>query len=135
MLTKTLGVLAIGSALLLGSAAAARAGDFCIHPTITSDTLVLKGFTLPAKGACKEARGFWVGSLFTSGSACRSSDGDDVFFNLTTVGVPGTSFREIDSLVLHVSSDQGSVTYCTLDGSCFGEPIVHVNCGKTIPIP
>jgi hypothetical protein len=127
--------MVIGLTFLLGSAAAAQAGDYCIG--VAGGTLALKAFSLPSKGTCKEARGFYIsnGGFFTSGSACRSTDGSDVSFDLTTVGSAGSSFREIDSLVLHLPSEIGEGSFCVVDtgsaGGCSTHIIAHIPCSPT----
>jgi hypothetical protein len=67
---------------LAGSAAVSSAADMSDREDFTK--LVLKAFSLPSKGTCKEYRGFQrVGSSqvsWVNGAVCASSDNDHVSF-------------------------------------------------------
>ena len=95
---KTIGTLlllmastATGTTTFLGSALPAAAGDFCLEDNFTN-TIVGKGFSLPAKGTCKVFQGFFPGSADTVldtglfGQACGSSDNKRIRFHLTAMG-------------------------------------------------
>jgi hypothetical protein len=104
------------------------AADFCIDFDDGEQTFVLKGFSLPGKGACKEYRGFTVpGSPFWfTGTACASSDNDHITFASMAISNPGTV----------TVSDRFTLARSTLEGTgveCIVDTIFGGSCQQNIP--
>jgi hypothetical protein len=133
-------------AMVLASSATAAAADMCFLRS-NGALLILKAFSLPAKGACKDVRGFYpaepsVGPFWVTGSACGSSDGDHISFVQTWMP-RGTAFIVSGNL----GSDQFTVKRLTLTGegrscSLTGSDcdvyysIARVACNPaTVPVP
>jgi hypothetical protein len=131
-----------GLGLLLGSVTSAQAAaDYCIIVGNLTTTLALKSFSLPGKGRCVEARGFYKGApaspLFANGSACTASDGSQAVFVLTA---SADDFHQIQRLTLDLPAALGSGRICTLDtgagGACETVAIGRVTCfPAVVPVP
>ena len=136
---KALGAVLVATVFLLGNAAIVTAGDFCLSHS-SGDTLVLKAFSLPGKGVCKETRGFYSGAVyFVTGMACGSSDLDHVTFFHTAVSQDGGQVFT-DRFSLSRTTLSGSGKGCELDtgfgGSCGLATWTKVDCSpKTVPVP
>ena len=145
-------VAAVTAAILLGNAAIAAAADMCFilqFPlnSLTVNTLVLKSFTLPARGTCKETRGFYTGGWqygpgphWVTGMACGSSDGNHVTFVHT--GIHESGVRMItDKFTFDRRNRWGEGKECFPDpeeeGSCYSEVMrwTEVLCGGIVPVP
>jgi hypothetical protein len=124
--------------ILLLTQGAARAADTCFD---TGLTLVLKSFSLPAKGKCKTFRGFYLlpdTSLLSwlNGSACASTDDTQITF-LGNGFAPGGSVQYTDHFVLPRTTLTTSLTECYTNGSpCITVPISLIECTpKKVPVP
>jgi hypothetical protein len=124
-------VALVTAGLLLGNAAAAAAADLCLDSPLS---LVLKAFTPPARGVCKETRGFYREALiWMSGTACGSSDGDDITFAQT--GVAGTVLVT-DTFRLNRQTMSGPGVLCVVGGQCFPDTWTKMACQPTtVPVP
>jgi hypothetical protein len=138
---RSLGLVTVFALALVP--ATARAVDTCFN--VASSTLVLKAFALPPKGACKDARGFFLVSgqpWWLDGSACGSSDGTHVTLALAATLPDGGPFAA-ESLLVTVdrASGSGPMRQCVLDtgngGGCTSGIAVHkIACSpSTIPVP
>ena len=145
-------VVAVTAAILLGNAAIAVGADMCLaltfsqlpHPTL--NTLILKDFSLPARGKCKETRGFYTGGPagpgphWVTGMACGSSDGDHVTFVHTGIHDSGTRMIA-DKFTFDRRLRMGLGKECFPDpeeeGSCYSELMrwEEVLCGGAVPVP
>ena len=95
-------VVAVTAAILLGNAAIAVGADMCLVLSFSNtsyivNTLILKDFSLPARGKCKETQGFYTGGPpfgpgphWVTGMACGSSNGDHITFVHTGIHESGT---------------------------------------------
>lgn len=126
-------------AALLASAAWATAADFCFHSG--SDTVALKAFSPPARGRCKDYRGFYTGggSIWVHGTACGSSDSARVTF-FHEVNGDGGSMAFTEQFVLDRQTMSGSGIICLLDtgfgGSCGPRTYAATTCSDPIvPVP
>ena len=101
----------VTAALLLGSAALAGAADFCLD-----NQVVLKAFSPPGHGACKEYRGVRLvpGDHFVSGAVCGSSDSLTITFTHLMVGDDIRSQR----ITLERATLKGTFTECKLGNCC-----------------
>lgn len=131
--------LALGVFLLASPVTNARAADYCLHAG--TGTIVLKAFSLPGKGVCKDARGFFLLSdepWWLNGMACGSSDGAHVTFT-QLVHLP--DLVESFAYTLNRASSTGSLRQCVLDtgngGSCVsGIAVSETPCNPTkVPVP
>jgi hypothetical protein len=115
------------------------AADYCFN--IAGNTLVLKAFSLPGKGVCKDARGFFRLSSdvwWLDGMACGSSDGTHVTFSQLAQppGLVETFLYTVDTETL-----TGSLRQCVVDsgsgGSCVsGIALNKVPCSPAkVPVP
>ena len=141
----TMRALLVAVGLLLGSAVVAAAADFCILFNGGANTIVLKTFTLPVKGTCKDTRGFTPpgNPFWIKGTACGSSDGADITFFSTSLSSDG-SFYATDFFKLQRSAPTiASIgKHCLVDnggsdpGFCFSAPYAKTTCGAlTVPVP
>jgi len=147
-LEKTIGALLLlmagaiaATAMFLGGARPAAAADFCLEDNFTN-TIVGKGFSVPAKGTCREFLGFFAGSVDASlfGQACGSSDNKHIRFHLTAMG---TLLFGGYSFTLDRTSLSGEGQFCEADvltaesGVCFElTSIAHTPCSPSIvPVP
>jgi hypothetical protein len=145
-------VVAVTAAILLGNAAIAVGADMCLvltfsqlpHPAV--NTLILKDFSLPAKGKCKETRGFYTGGgvgpgrHWVTGMACGSSDGARVTFVHTGIDESGTrGIADKITFDRRLRSGLGKECFPDLqeDGSCYSELMrwEEVLCGQIVPVP
>ena len=90
--------------LLLTSAVAAYAGDFCIVVSPADSTkYVGKGFSVPGKGKCRSWNGVYLPSFapvsVSTGTGCTSSDGATLRLNLVT-SRDGVAFNDYITLPL-----------------------------------
>ena len=144
-------VVAVTAAILLGKTAMAVGADMCLTLTFplhshTVNTLILKAFSLPARGTCKETRGFYTGGPYgpgphwVTGMACGSSDGDHVTFVHTGIHESGTRMIT-DKFTFDRRLRMGLGQECFPDpeeeGSCYAEVMrwTEVLCGGTVPVP
>ena len=139
-------VAAVTALILLGNAAIAVGADMCLVLTFSEtpyllNTLVLKAFTLPARGTCKETRGFYTGGPYwVTGMACGSSDGDHVTFVHTGIHESGTRMIT-DKFTFDRRFRYGLGKECFPDpeeeGSCYYELMrwTEVLCGGIVPVP
>jgi hypothetical protein len=135
----TLRALALTLICVLGSAAAVAAADFCVdvHSAFGDNLIVLKAFSVPAAGACTQARGFFkFGSEFMSGSACGSSDRVSIHFLLTTT-ISHQLFTEEFALLRAALTTPVNGFECIADGSfCSIFSYFRTTCSpSTIPVP
>ena len=127
-------------ALLLGAAASAMAADFCIDFDNGNNTIVLKAFSLPSRGVCKDYRGFFTfGPYWVRGSACGGSDGATITFFQTWM-YQHSSLVGTDGFSLSRSTLAGTGRDCTVDtgvgGVCSERTYRHVPCDPpAVPIP
>jgi hypothetical protein len=140
---RTLTVTLVAAALLLGNAALVAA-DFCLATGV--NTLVLKAFTLPGRGACKETRGFYPPggdfgppTFWVAGLACGSTNGVSITFFHTGIDDPG-QVAFTDKFVLNRASASGSGQECLLEtGSgtgCIPVTWTKIPCSpSTVPVP
>ena len=94
------------AAVVLGSAAAGHAADFCIE--VNSVVLVGKQVRIPPKGNCKTWKGFMLNdcpNAVSTGTICRDSDDSRVDISIMT-SCPG-------SIVFH---DHVTLPYPSLTG-------------------
>ena len=72
-------IAALVIALALAGATRAGAADFCVDSG--GNRMVLKGFILPARGKCKDYRGYFSsGEFWLRGTACASTDDSRITF-------------------------------------------------------
>jgi hypothetical protein len=127
--------------ILLGTATTAPAADMCFD---TGLTLVLKSFSLPAKGKCKEYRGFYLVNTppapsllsWLSGSACASTDDTHITF-LHYGLAPKADVQYSDFFSLPRTTLTGELREC-YGGSqpCLTVPIASTECNPAkVPIP
>lgn len=140
MVRSTLRAAVTTLVCVLGSASVVAATDFCIHEDSGGgggNTIVLKAFSLPGKGACKEAAGFFEGGpYFMSGSACGSSDGVGIRFVL--VSLIADALTSDTFALLRVSPTTAvSGRECDANGgSCANFTYSKTTCSPTkVPVP
>jgi hypothetical protein len=127
-------------AILLVSAASAVAADFCIEFDSGVNTIVLKAFSLPVRGTCKDYRGLITnGPYWVRGSACGSSDNTTITFFQTWL-YQHSSLVGTDGFSLSRSTLAGTGRDCTVDtgvgGVCSEHTYHHVPCSPlVVPIP
>jgi len=134
---RTVRIDFISAALLLSTAVAVAAADFCMETTVDANMLALKGFSLPGKGACKETRGFYIfGPYWVTGMACGSSDGSHITFFQTGASGDGT-IMITDTFALNRTALSGSGTECSSGGGfCFPNTWTKIPCSpSTVPVP
>jgi hypothetical protein len=143
-------VAAVTAALLFGNTAIAMGADMCLimqfeGHAYTVNTLILKAFSLPVRGTCKETRGFYTGGQYSApawvtGMACASSDGDHVTFFHTGVRDTGKGMIS-DKFTFDRRFRTGLGRECFPDtggdGSCYSETMrwTEVLCGGIVPVP
>src|SRR5262249_48952570 len=72
-------ISALVIALALAGATRAAAADFCIDSS--GNRMILKGFSNPARGKCKDYRGYFSsGAYWFRGTACASTDNSRITF-------------------------------------------------------
>lgn len=141
---RTLTVSLVTAALLLGSVAMVAAADYCL--STGANTLVLKAFLLPAKGVCKETRGFYPKKedpatpvFWVFGMACGNTNGAFVTFVHTGVDDNG-QVAFTDKFALNRTTLSGSGKECLIDtGSgtgCVDLTVSKVPCvPANVPVP
>ena len=144
MVRVALSVVAVTLLCLGAGVIGVQAADFCIDVSNGSGTpnvFALKGFTMPGKGTCKEARGFLqIGPFWTTGIACGSSDGVNVTFSLTSTYDTGIeTITDTFKLLRASPSTNVSGKECCVAGGCPAcQDLVYaqVACSPaTVPIP
>ena len=129
------------AALLLGSATGAAAADLCLDSNGGLNTLALKAFSLPARGACVDYRGFYIdGPFWVRGTACGSSDNVTVTFFDTGFLDGGDNRLISERFSLSRSTLTGTGTACIVStlasGQCAPETFQKVACNPSVvPIP
>jgi hypothetical protein len=131
-----------GLIALVSLASAAQAKDYCLFDqTVSSYVLVGRGFTIPAKGACKSWIGFTAQNGFnspTAGTGCTSSDGTHLDLTLTTSFPQSGGDVEFDSIELSLPGQSGASNFNFLSGGIASSgspfPMVGQVCNK-ISVP
>ena len=102
--------------LLILTPGVVLAKNYCIGGFPNSAYILVGiGFTVPAKGKCKQWTGFNAdGPLATAGVGCTSSDGSNLSLTLTT---GSSGFVEIDVVGLSLPSQTGGVASQVLESN------------------
>lgn len=139
---KVLTIALVSTVLLLGNVPIGDAADYCLVQDGGPRTLglILKGFSLPGKGVCKQTQGYYErGPVWISGMACASSDHDHItfFHNGISNVVEGGAVLFADTFELDRTSLSGPGQECELStGSCGPRTWTRVDCNpKTVPVP
>jgi hypothetical protein len=121
------------AAILLSAPRELAAKDYCVG--FNSNHLVFKGFSLPAKGACKPISAVFSDILpgyVASGSGCRTSDGKIFLFTLSATygstidGITGTIIFGSNG----VGAGGGGGNECDSGGHCLSKILRLETCPK-----
>ena len=142
---KRMATLAMALGLAAGTAAPARAADFCIRHYRSGYgeffSMVGKSFKVPSKGRCKPFLGFaasaQVADVFSvTGSACTATDGSQIDFLLTEMERAASSVSFVHIVLPLPLGPSGTIVHRYANGSSSTGTSSPESCATPVmPVP